>query len=150
MVKNLPAKAGAARDVALLPGSGRSPGGGHGSALQHSCLENPRGQGSLAGCSPWGHRSQPWPSTQAWADKFGCEFQSEGGRGGDGAQRHSLSWDLSPDCPCSRFRLLQREPVFTSCASFLLLQAGGGGGDPPLCSWEILHLPLTCHITSGR
>ena len=39
-VKNLPAKAGDARDAGLIPGSGRSPGGGHGSPLQYSCLEN--------------------------------------------------------------------------------------------------------------
>ena len=39
-VKNLPANAGDTRDVALIPGSGRSPGGGHGSPLQYSCLEN--------------------------------------------------------------------------------------------------------------
>ena len=32
----------------------RSPGGGHGNPLQYSCLENPNGQGSLAGYSPWG------------------------------------------------------------------------------------------------
>ena len=32
----------------LIPGSGRSPGGGHGNPLQYSCLENPRGQRSLA------------------------------------------------------------------------------------------------------
>ena len=32
----------------------RSPGGGHGNSLQYSCLENPHGQGSLAGYSPWG------------------------------------------------------------------------------------------------
>ena len=30
-----------------VPGSGRSPGGGNGSPLQYSCLENPHGQGSL-------------------------------------------------------------------------------------------------------
>ena len=29
-------------------------GGGHGNPLQYSCLENPHGQRSLAGCSPWG------------------------------------------------------------------------------------------------
>ena len=29
MVKNLPAKARDVRDVGLIPGSGRSPGGGH-------------------------------------------------------------------------------------------------------------------------
>ena len=31
-----------------------SPGGGHGNPLQYSCLENPHGQRSLAGCGPWG------------------------------------------------------------------------------------------------
>ena len=29
------------KDVGSIPGSGRSPGGGHGNLLQHSCLENP-------------------------------------------------------------------------------------------------------------
>ena len=37
----------------MIPGSGRSPGGGHGNPLQYSCLEDPHGQGSLAGYSPW-------------------------------------------------------------------------------------------------
>ena len=30
------------------------PEGVHGNPLQYSCLENPHGQGSLAGYSPWG------------------------------------------------------------------------------------------------
>ena len=38
----------------IFPGLGRSPGGGHGSPLQYSCLENPHGQRSLADSSPWG------------------------------------------------------------------------------------------------
>ena len=42
-----------AGDLGLIPGWGRSPGGGHGSSLQYSCLENPHGQRSLAGYSPW-------------------------------------------------------------------------------------------------
>jgi len=29
------------RDAGLIPGSGRSPGGGNGNPLQYSCLENP-------------------------------------------------------------------------------------------------------------
>ena len=41
MVKNLPANAGDAGDVGSIPGSGRSPGGGNGTLLQYSCLENP-------------------------------------------------------------------------------------------------------------
>ena len=35
---------------------GRSPGGEHGNPLKYSCLENPHGQRSLAGYSPWGHK----------------------------------------------------------------------------------------------
>ena len=38
MVKNLPASAGG---TGLIPGSGRSLGGGHGNPLQYSCLDNP-------------------------------------------------------------------------------------------------------------
>ena len=39
-------------DLASIPGMEKSPGGGHGSPLQHSCLETPHGQRSLAGHSP--------------------------------------------------------------------------------------------------
>ena len=45
MVQNLPANAGDIRDVGSIPGSGRSPGGGYGSLLQYSCLENPMDRG---------------------------------------------------------------------------------------------------------
>ena len=44
------------RHLGSIPGLGRSPGGGHGNPLQYSCLENPRGQRSLASYSPWGHK----------------------------------------------------------------------------------------------
>ena len=43
-------------DLGLIPGLGRSPGGGHGNPLQYSCLENPHRQRSLVGYSPWGHK----------------------------------------------------------------------------------------------
>ena len=52
MVKNPSAKAGDIRGTGLIPGLGRSPGGGHGNPLQDSCLENPmdsRGWGGGAG-----------------------------------------------------------------------------------------------------
>ena len=42
--------------LGLIPGLGRSPGGGHGNRLQDSYLENPHGQRSLAGYSPWAHK----------------------------------------------------------------------------------------------
>ena len=41
VIKNPPAKAGDVRDTGSIPGSGRSPGGGHGNPLLYSCLENP-------------------------------------------------------------------------------------------------------------
>ena len=43
-----------ARDLSSISVLGRSPGGGHGNALQYSCLESPCGQRSLVGYSPWG------------------------------------------------------------------------------------------------
>ena len=46
VVVNLPANAGDVRDVGTVPGSGRSPGGGHGNPLQDSCLENPMDRGA--------------------------------------------------------------------------------------------------------
>ena len=45
-VKNLPANTGDIRDAGSIPGSGRSPGGGHGNPLQYSCLENPIDRGA--------------------------------------------------------------------------------------------------------
>ena len=41
-------------NLGLIPGLGRPCGEGHGNPLQYSCLENPHGQRSLAGYSPWG------------------------------------------------------------------------------------------------
>ena len=43
MVKNLPANA---RDLGLIPGSGRSPGEENGNPLQYSCLGNPMERGA--------------------------------------------------------------------------------------------------------
>ena len=50
MVKNLPANTGDARDMDSIPGSGISPGGGHGNPLRYSCPENPLDRGA------WGAR----------------------------------------------------------------------------------------------
>ena len=68
VVKNLPANAGDIEDASLIPGLGRSPGGGHGNPLQCSCLENPMVRGAwwatVHGFSPWG-QTQPsnWTHT---------------------------------------------------------------------------------------
>ena len=45
--------AGHAGDMGLIPGSGRSPGEGHGNPLQYSCLENLM---DSTPDSPWGHK----------------------------------------------------------------------------------------------
>ena len=60
LVKNPPANAGDVRDLGLITGLGRSPGGGHGNPLQYSCLENPMHRGA---CKATVHRitkSQAW------------------------------------------------------------------------------------------
>ena len=46
MGKETASNAGNAGDQGLIPGLGRSPGGGHGNPLQSSCLENPTHRGA--------------------------------------------------------------------------------------------------------
>ena len=46
MVKNPSANAGDKRDTGSIPGSGGSPGGGHGNPLQYYCLGNPMDRGA--------------------------------------------------------------------------------------------------------
>ena len=46
MIKNPPANVGDIRDAGLIPGLGRSPGGGHSNPVQNSCLENPMDRGA--------------------------------------------------------------------------------------------------------
>ena len=50
--KEAPPTAGDIREAGLIPGSGGFPEGWHSDPLQHSCLENPRGQRSLVDYSP--------------------------------------------------------------------------------------------------
>ena len=45
-VKNPPASAGDVKNADSIPGSGRSPGGGHGNPLQYSRLDNPMDRGA--------------------------------------------------------------------------------------------------------
>ena len=52
-----------AGDPSLIPGSGRSPGGGHGNQVQYSCLESPHRQRCLVGYRLWDHKEA---DTTAW------------------------------------------------------------------------------------
>ena len=45
-VKNLLLMQETLGEAGLIPGLGRSPGGGNGNPLQHSCLENPMDRGA--------------------------------------------------------------------------------------------------------
>ena len=53
MVKNPPANA---RDMGLIHGLERSPGGGNGTPIQYFCLENPKDRGAWQSYTPWGHK----------------------------------------------------------------------------------------------
>ena len=46
VVRNPPTNVGAAGDAGLIPGSGRSPGGGNGNPFHNSCLGNPMDRGA--------------------------------------------------------------------------------------------------------
>ena len=63
MVKNQPANTG---EEGSIPGSGKSPGGGHGSPIQHSCLGNPMDGGAwraaLHGVAKGRTQLSDWPA----------------------------------------------------------------------------------------
>ena len=61
-VKNLPPSTGDAGDVGLIPGSGRSPGGGQPTPV--FLPGESHGQRSPAGYSPWSRKSQTQLSDQ--------------------------------------------------------------------------------------
>ena len=61
-----------AGDLGLIPGLGRSPGGGHGNPLQYSCPENPCEQRSLEGYGPWGHKELD--TTEQLSPAHPCEI----------------------------------------------------------------------------
>ena len=51
--KTLTASEGDVRDAGSIPGSERSPGGGHGNPLLYSCLENPTDRGAWRALGHW-------------------------------------------------------------------------------------------------
>ena len=58
VVKNTPANERDIRDVSLIPGSGRSQRGRHGSPLQYSSLGNPMDRGAWWATVHWIAKSQ--------------------------------------------------------------------------------------------
>ena len=58
--KESPASGRDTGDIGLIPGSGRSPGGGNGNPLQYSCLGNPMDRGVWQVKSMGSQKSQTW------------------------------------------------------------------------------------------
>ena len=56
-------------DLASIPGSGRSPGGGNGNPLQHSCLENPMARGA------WQATVHGVANSRTWLSDFSFSYQ---------------------------------------------------------------------------
>ena len=70
VVKNSPANARDIRDVGSIPGSGRSPGEGHGNPLQYSCLQNPMDRGT------WGATVHGVTKSRTWLKWLNAHIQS--------------------------------------------------------------------------
>ena len=93
MVKNPPTNAGDARDASLMPGLGRSPGGGHGNPPQCSCWRIPwtEESGELVSRVAKTRLSVPGGTT-LMSNKAGDGFQtSDVAAVGDRFDRHTNS-----------------------------------------------------------
>ena len=85
-----------AGDLDSVPELGRSPEGGHGNPLQYSCLGNPHGQRSLAGCSPWGCKESDMTERLSTAHAMHCArytlIYKQGNRISDDETHKGLSY----------------------------------------------------------
>ena len=95
-----------AGDVSLIPGLGRSPGGGHGNPLQYSYLENPGDRGAwratVYGVTVWGVRHCSLEGYSLWGVRYDLS---------DWAHTHTQDTDYSSLC-CT---------VGLSCFSFYIV-----------------------------
>ena len=67
VVKNSPSNAGDVSYVGSIPGSRRSPEGGHGNPLQYSCLNNPKDRGA------WRATLHRVAKSQTWLKRLGTQ-----------------------------------------------------------------------------
>ena len=75
VVKNQAANAGDLRDMGSIPGSGRSPEGGHGNPLQYTCLENPMDRGAWWGTARGVAKGWTWLSDGHWLTDWYSDIQ---------------------------------------------------------------------------
>ena len=78
------ATAGEVRDMGLIPGSGRSPGEGHGNPLQYSCLENPMDRGAWQAAVHGVAQNRTQLKRLSTHQHGGSEVAPEGGAGKGG------------------------------------------------------------------
>ena len=69
VVKNPPANAGDTRDVGLIPGLGRSPGGENGTPLHYSCLKKKK---NLTNRGAWQAIVQQVAKSWTWTSNWAC------------------------------------------------------------------------------
>ena len=123
--KKLATNAGGIRDAGSVPGSGRSPGGGHGNPLQGSCLENPMDRGAWWAADLRVAQSQTrlkWLSMHAHSVQKGflSNFQIISN------PWFKISWVMVPICKAS--------------ITFLWSQATGKGNYHLLFPWNLSKL----------
>ena len=74
VVQDPPTNAGDVRDVGSIPGSWKSPGGGHGNSLQYSCLKNPMERGAWRATVHGVAKNQPWLKQLSMQDQMKRTF----------------------------------------------------------------------------
>ena len=89
VVKNLPANAGDTKDAGSNSGSRRCPWGRHGNPLQYFCLDNPHGQRSLVGYTPWYHRVR-----HSWSNLTHTHTQTSTSKQSMAAVNPTQKWNL--------------------------------------------------------
>ena len=82
-----------------LPGSGRSPGGGHGNPLQCSCLESPMDRGA------WWATVDRVPKSQTWLKPLGMHTKNQA------SKEFQVTRDYSA-CTTESSLLPEHHPVF--------------------------------------
>ena len=108
--------AGDAEDMGYIPGSGRSPWGGHGNPLQYSCLENPMVREAWWATVHRAAKNQTWlkqlgrhttEHTHNWAHTDACVsvygfcfcYQRKNMRGGNWFKKNNQRWLPFPYSP---------------------------------------------------
>ena len=139
VVKNPPANAGDRRDSGLIPGLGRSLGGGHGDPLQYSCLENPMGRGAWQAVIHRVAKTWTWLkelSTHAWQRWTLCSDHRLSAlvwlkpwalnRNAEESQRHShwarVPW-APPTPPTQPFWAIRKSRLHSLCSRTGRVQA---------------------------